>query len=250
MSRSPELFIEPSKEVLDAARRWLERMRPELGAEFLAAYLTGSALTQGFDPRRSDVNLLIVTRSLDSELLQRLADAHPRPGRGLRVTPLVLTRSQIEKSVDTFPIEFLDIKESHLLLEGENVFAQIEVPRTYLRLQCEHELRGKFIRLRQTFLLERDSQALADTLARSASSFGTLFRTLLRLRGEVIPAHTAKVIEKVADVYGLQPEGLLEAYTMRYSERRRLGQEVRRRYLRFLAAIEGLVAALDKLQIS
>src|SRR5437867_3138799 len=44
-----ELRIEPSPQVLDAARRWTEPVRTALGNDFLAAYLTGSVLLQGFD---------------------------------------------------------------------------------------------------------------------------------------------------------------------------------------------------------
>src|SRR5207344_1821907 len=45
-----ELRIEPPAEILAAAREWLQPVREALGAEFLSAYLTGSVLTQGFDP--------------------------------------------------------------------------------------------------------------------------------------------------------------------------------------------------------
>ena len=244
-----ELLIEPSRDVLDAARAWLARVRPVLGNEFLGAYITGSALTQGFNPKRSDVNLLVVARSLGGELLERIAAAVPRPSRPPHVSPLFLTRAQIEKSLDSFPLEFLDMQEGHLLLEGENIFAGLAVPRTYLRLQCERELRTKLIQLRQTFLLERDTRALAATLASVASSFAALFRTLLRLRGETIPAHTARVFEKVSDIYGLQGEGLLGAYAMRHEEKRPAADVVRSRYLAFLAELERLVGALDRLQV-
>ncbi len=250
MSRTPELLIEPSKEILDAARRWLNRVRPALETEFLGAYIRGSALTQGFNPRRSDVNVLVVARHLGRDVLERIAVALPKPARPPHISPLFLTRAQIEKSLDSFPMEFLDIQEGHLLLEGENIFAGLVIPRTYLRLQCEHELRAKFIGLRQTYLLERSTRALADTLARASSSFAAPFRALLRLRGEAIPAHTARVFEKVADIYGLQAEGLLAAYAMRYGEKKTPpAGEVRARYLGFLGEIERLVAALDQLQV-
>ncbi len=250
MPRSPELLIEPPAVVLEAARRWLERMRPALGTDFLAAYVTGSALTQGFNPRRSDVNLLLVTRTLPPDMLDRLADALPAQKKHPRISPLFFTRHQIEKSLDAFPMEFLDMKESHLLLEGENVLADLEVPRTYLRLQCEHELRGKFIQLRQTYLLQHGyPELLAETLARAASSFAALFRNLLRLRGEMPPAHTPRVIERVADLYGLRGEGLLLAYTIRYGDKRPRAADLRRHYQQFLGEVERLVSSLDELSV-
>ena len=69
--------IEPPPATLDAARRWLVPVREALGTEFLSAYLTGSVLTQGFDPAHSRINLLVVCRALEGATLDRLAAAIP-----------------------------------------------------------------------------------------------------------------------------------------------------------------------------
>ena len=164
-------------------------MRPALGSELLAAYLSGSVLTQGFDPRQSRINLLVVARALAVPTLERLRQAIPVSKKPPHFDPLFLTGGQIEKSLDSFPIEWLEIQERNLLIEGEDVLRPLEVPRTYLRLQCEHELRGKHIQLRQAYLFSaRRPAELAHVLRASASSFAALFRTLLRLRGEIPPA--------------------------------------------------------------
>src|SRR6266850_4472490 len=175
-----EYRIEPPQELLAAARAWLEPVRRELGGEFRAACLTGSVLTQGFDARHSKINILVVARALEPETLDRLRLSMPAPRKAPYFDPLLLTRHQIEHSLDSFPIEWLEIKERHLILEGEDVFGQLEVPNTYLRLQCEHELRARHIRLRQAYLVSgKRTSLLLDALKASASSFATLFRTLL-----------------------------------------------------------------------
>src|SRR5882672_12514892 len=184
MQTNQELRIEPAPEILAAARQWLGPVRTALGSEFLSAYLTGSVLSQGFDARHSRVNLAIIARALPIGVLDAVARALPRAARPPHVEPLLLTRGQIEKSLDVFPIEWLEMQERHVLLEGEDVLAGIEVPRTWLRLQCEHELRGKHIQLRQALLVHgADSKELARVLAAAASSYATLYRTLIRLEG-------------------------------------------------------------------
>src|SRR5690348_4433468 len=107
----PESRLEPPPATLDAARRWLAPVRAALGAEFLAAYVTGSALTEGFDPARSNLNLLVVVRALPPSALDPLAAAIPPPGRGPHVAPLFLGREQLRDSLDVFPIEWLDLLE-------------------------------------------------------------------------------------------------------------------------------------------
>jgi len=243
-----ELRIEPSQEILAAARRWLGPVRTALGQEFLSAYLTGSVLTQGFDPKRSHVNMAIIARALPIGMLDAVAKTLPRTGKLPRFEPLLLTRGQIEKSLDVFPIEWLEMKERHLLLEGEDVLAQFEVPRTWLRHQCEHELRGKHIQLRQAYVLSaNDPAALRRVLHASASSFAALFRTLLRLRGETPPAESQRVVERVAEMFELDAQGLLSAHLVRYTSRRHKSAEILPLYRRFLIEIERLIGAIDRL---
>lgn len=246
MERSPELRIEPAANVLQAARRWVDRMRPALGADFVAAYVTGGALTQGFSPSRSEVNVLVVAQRLDAETLDRLAKFTSLPARAPRIVPLFLTAGQIQRSLDAQPIEFLDLRERHLLLEGENLLAGLEISRADLRLQCERELRTRLVELRQTYLLEqRSPSALVRALVSLGAGWNPLFRALLRLRGEEVPAHDARVIERVADLFEVPAEGLLAAYVMRYGRGRVRPSETRRRFLAFLLAVERLVAVLD-----
>jgi hypothetical protein len=245
-----ELRIEPAREILEASRRWLEPVRAALGHEFLSAYLTGSVLTQGFSPRHSRVNVAVIARGLPADVLDAIAKALPRARAALRFEPLLLTRGQIEKSLDVFPIEWLDMKERHLLLEGEDVLATLEVPRTWLRLQCEHELRGKHIQLRQAYVLSAGQPAeLARVLQSSASSFAALFRTLLRLRGETPPAESQRVVERVAEMFELDAQGLLSAHLMRYTSRRHKPAEVVPLFRRFLLEIERLIGAIDRLSL-
>jgi hypothetical protein len=247
-----DMRIEPSAEVLKASREWLTPVRDALGNEFLGAYLTGSVLTQAFDPKRSRVNVLVVARNLDPDTLDRLAAALPKPKKkALEFDPMFVTRTQIEKSVDVFPIEWLDIQERHMRLEGDNVFESLDVPRTHLRRQCEHQLRGKNLQLRQRYVLSKGHPAVLEAeLTAVASTFATMFRTLLRLQGETPPVDHGRVIERVADVFELDARGLLVAHLVRYSgEGAFKGDELVAMYRKFLVEVDRLVLAIDELSV-
>jgi len=245
-----ESRIEPAPAILESARKWLEPVRAALDTDFLAAYLTGSVLNAGFDPQHSRVNVLVFARTLPPDTLDRLAAAVPATRKAPHFEPLFLVKDQIATSLDVFPMEWLDVLERHLRLEGEDVFAGVQVPRTWLRHQCEHELRGKHIRLRQEYIASGTrTERLREVLTRFASGFHTLFRTLIRLRGEEPPASTERVIERVADAYGLDARALLGAYMVRYS-RKSDGDNVKEVYRRFLVEIERLIGAIDTLRVS
>jgi hypothetical protein len=248
--QTSESRIEPPPAVLEAARHWLAPVRDALGTDFLAAYLTGSVLSSGFDPKHSRVNVLVVARALGPDVLDRLAAAIPVTRKTPHFEPLFLARDQIGPSLDVFPMEWLDLIERHMRLEGEDVFAGVQVPRTWLRHQCEHELRGKHIRLRQEYLASGGrAERLREVLSRFASGFHTLFRTLLRLRGEEPPASTERVIERLADAYGLDARALLAAWMVRYSAKSGT-HDVKDLYRRFLTEIERLISAIDTLRVS
>jgi hypothetical protein len=248
--QTSESRIEPAAAILEASRKWLEPVRAALDAEFLSAYLTGSVLNAGFDPQHSRVNVLVIARTLSPDVLDRLSAAIPATKKAPHFEPLFLTKDQVAASMDVFPIELLDMAERHLRLEGDDLFAGVEVPRTWLRHQCEHELRGKHIRLRQEYLASGGRvERLREVLTRFASGFHTLFRTLLRLRGEDPPASTERVIERVADLFGLDARALLGAWRVRYS-RKSDGDDVKDLYRRFLVEIERLIAAIDTLRVS
>lgn len=244
-----DLRIEPSAEILGAVRQWLSPVRAALSGDFLAAYLTGSVLTQGFDPRKSRINVLVLTRNFGDSDLEALARAMPAPvKKGPQFDPLFMTRRQLEKSLDAFPIEYLEMKERHLLLEGDDLLGAVEVPRTYLRLQLEHELRGKHLRLRQFLLFNwNDPETLAASLESAASGFATLFRTLLRLQNEIPPADSAHVVQRVADLFGLDSQALLGAHLAKTAGVKR--EDALRQHRSFVAELERLIRAIDELKL-
>ena len=246
-----ESRIEPSPELQAAARRWLEPVRTALGPDFLSAYLTGSVLTHGFDAAHSRVNLLVVARALPADALDRVATSIPETRKPPHFDPLFMTRDQMLASLDVFPIEWLDVLERHLRLEGDDVFEGVDVPRQHLRLQCEHELRGKHLRLRHEYLASaRRPERLAEVLSRLASGFHALFRTLLRLRGEVPPASHERTIERVADLYQLDARALLAAHMIRHAARKEEAAAIGEKYRAFLTEIERLIGAIDGMHVS
>src|SRR5437867_11350548 len=152
MSTQAVTRTEPSPALLAASRAWLEPVRGALGPQFVAAYVPGSALRQGFDERVSRVNVLVVARALSVEVLDAVGAKLPPDRKPPHFHPLFVTQRQIEKSLDVFPIEWIDMKERHLLLEGQDVMGGLEVPRGNLRLQLEHDLRAMLVTLRQAYL--------------------------------------------------------------------------------------------------
>ena len=246
----PAPTIEPTPRVLAAAQTWLSPVQAKLGDLFLSAYITGGALREGFDPDHRHVNVLVVLKDLPAARVDEIAAIVPAPHKPPHIDPLFMTMLQVQRSLDVFPIEWQDLKERHWRLEGVDMFDTLDVPETYLRLQIEQELRGKHLRLVQEYLTGAGHpERLHAGLVRLASGFHTLFRSLVRLAGEPPPPSLDRVIDRVAQLHGLDAAALHGAYRLRGMRKHPGAEQTRAIYRAFMDEIDRLVSAVDTLRV-
>jgi hypothetical protein len=99
--------------------------------------------------------------------------------------PLLLTRVELERSLDAFPIEYGGILATHELVHGTDPFAGLAIPRDDLRRACERQAKSHLIHLREG-LLETggNPSAVSDLVASSAPAFRALLKAVLRLTND------------------------------------------------------------------
>lgn len=125
----------------------------------------------------------------------------------------------MRRSADAFPIEYADIRDAYQILHGLDPFADLAIDREHLRLQCEHEIKGKQIQLREGYLLAAEEpQALEELLLRSFPTFLVLFRTVLRLVGASVPHDTDAVIATLSARVGFSGDALRQIHRARRDE--------------------------------
>ncbi|HUE96679.1 MAG TPA: nucleotidyltransferase domain-containing protein [Longimicrobiaceae bacterium] len=186
------------------------RLRDLFGDALVAVVLYGSAARGEYRPGGSDLNLLVITHHLGIDDLRR-ASALTREwvGEG-NPPPLMLSEGEWLGSADVFPLEYSDIRDSHVLLAGRDPFEGVRIERRYLRHQLEHELRSKKIQLREAYLAAGEvPEELGGLIVQSLSSFLTLFRGALRVAGASIPRDAAALIGEAAAQIGFGESALL-----------------------------------------
>ena len=67
-------------------------------------------------------------------------------------TPLFLTKKYVSTSLDVYPIEYLNFQRNHILVYGMDILKDLEFNPDYVRLQCEREIKGKLLLLREAFI--------------------------------------------------------------------------------------------------
>ena len=182
-----------------ALQELVEKLKKVAGANLRSVVLFGSAASGHYQPGHSDLNVLCTLDRLDGPALEALRPALQWwTGKG-NPPVLVFTAEELRCSADVFAIEMLDIKARHKVLYGEDGFSDLQVPMGLHRIELEHELRTKLIRLRQAYIeVSGDSKRLLALLTDSVTSFLALFRHTLLALGEEPPPHRHEVLDRLA----------------------------------------------------
>jgi hypothetical protein len=231
-----------------ALQQFVQDLQNLYAEDLLTVFLYGSAAASEYVPGRSDINVAIVLRTLTPAFLRRTAGHLRRWHRQGFATPLFFDPETLRDSLDVFPIEFLDMQERHRTLWGPDLFAGLSVGRGNLRLQCEQELRGKLMKLRQSYVeCAHAPDDLERVLMAAVSSITVLARTLLRLDEGDPNGGAEAVLERTQGRFGAPTVGLRKAYQLKRGDIRLAGSGLEALYHGVLEEVEGLVRVVDGL---
>jgi predicted nucleotidyltransferase len=213
--------------------------------ELVSVILYGSAASEEFVDKHSNLNFLIVLKNTDLPVLKKAADL---TRKFPLFEPLFLTESYINSSTDIFPIEFLDMLENYNLIYGRDVLKDIRVDTKNLRFQCEHELKVKLIGLRQLFLkFNKNSRILERALFKSFNSTLHISRNILRLTGKTAPYKKSEIVNGLALNFGLE-KGVWQKILNAKNKQIKLNKaELEDLFIRFTKELEKVVDIADKL---
>jgi hypothetical protein len=180
--------------------KMLAELRAHLGDQLVSAVLYGSAAAGDHSGKRSDINLLVVVRELQVPQLRLLSKALVPWVKQGHSEPLLLAEGSLAEMTDVFPLEILDMQENHRPLYGPDPLQGLAVKTEDLRMELEHELRGKLMRLKARFALTEARPGLVEKLmVDSLSTFLVLLKGVLRLRGEKPPARKMEALRKLRE---------------------------------------------------
>jgi predicted nucleotidyltransferase len=187
-----------------------------LGDRLVSVILYGSAATGHHHAGFSDLNVLCALREITPRELSDSTEIFNWWRKLGNPSPLLLSTEEVARSTDCFPIEFHDIKESHRVLYGEDVVADLVIDKSFYRAQVEHDLRAKLLRLRQKAAsVLSDRNHLRPLLADSLSTFCVLFRHALLLAGVEAKIGKREIIEQARDTFGIDPAPFFKLLDLR-----------------------------------
>lgn len=190
-------------------QEYVDLIRTLAGVRALALTVFGPVLSGCFDPRRHTVQSVLVVDEIDLALLRNLAGHGMRLGRARIAAPLTMTPAYIVGSLDTFPLELIEIQQLHFTVIGKDYFHELGFLDGHVRLQCERELKTMLIGLRQGMLASAGREKLLGVLERDvAAALMRTLRGLLWLKGHKEFKPAAEVLAAVESIANRRLSGI------------------------------------------
>ncbi|RKY41108.1 MAG: hypothetical protein DRP85_07195 [Candidatus Makaraimicrobium thalassicum] len=235
--------------VRDILSRFLDGLFKLYGEDIVSVFVYGSVTGADYNPKTSDINIAVVLKDIS---LVKLKPALKTVRAGLRrkiTAPLFLTPSYIRMSLDTFPMEFMGMKDSRCVLFGDDVLADIDVKTDDLRRECEYQLKGKLLTIRQAYLEQAlNRKGLERLIKASFRALIPVFQNLLRIkRNEAPPSQKEEVLSRLGKEFDMDVSSFLEVWRDKRSDGR-IGNKDAEPFLNdFLLQLEHLSNAVDNM---
>ena len=222
--------------------KFIEQLKIELAGTLKSALLYGSLAQGDYSQKHSDINILLVLNKLDGECLRRIAKIKQN-AQFKKIAVMVLSKTDLENSTDTFPIEFLDMQEGSLVLFGEDCLKGLTIDIRNLRHQCEGELKSKIMHMQQLYIRSScKAGALTEFLIKNFPSFIIVFKNILRLK-RIREDKKDAILEKIAIEFTLDKGIFDELYQARIGKGRIA--DSRQAFERFLFELRKLSEEVD-----
>ncbi len=226
----------------------VNRMQSAQGANLVSVIVYGSAIAAPGNPKKSDYQLLIVTRSLAANRLRQFRPTVKWWTEAGYEMPVFFTAEDFVDSLDTFPIEFRHMKRAYQVIYGQDLLAGREASREHLRWQTEHELRGKLLRLRSLALPASEStRDLLNLMTESVVSFVRFMRPILEMTGEEPPLGRLATVRRVGERLNVDTTPLIRVLQLRDEPGDLMEVEVHDLFASYIDCIAQVIEAVDNM---
>lgn len=218
------------------------------GDDLVSIILYGSATGKNYRPGKSDINFMIVLSEEGIDHLD-MAFKHVEKWRKRKVAvPLFLTETYIRTSTDVFPIEYLNFQRNHVTVYGKDLLDELSFDHNWVRLQCEREIKGKLLLLREAYLeTSGKPRGLKELIGQSIQAFAAVFEALLFLKGKEATGDRRLTMRLACEAFDIDA-GLFESLLdIREEKTKPSDEEIKRLFRDYLKEVRKLSKTVDAL---
>jgi hypothetical protein len=244
MERLPEHI----KKMADA---FVANLRECFGDSLLSVILYGPAARGEEMKNRTLLHFMAVVKDNTPSALAPCTAFVKRWMKDRIAVPLFITPDYIGTSLDTFPLEFMEMRSSYAVVYGEDVLEGIEFQDIDVRSECEREIKGKLLHLRAEYLIHRGNwKELAHLVHRSLETFRLVFAGVLFLKKLDTPEKTPDLLDAVSAEYSLDGALLRRLYDLSRGSGKLDQEESDRIFDLYVEELDKLSRALDAFRVT
>lgn len=150
---------------------------------------------EGFNAMEKPWTISFILRDNSSQSLEPLRKLLPKAKKENLEFRYFFTVKEIQTSEDVFPQEFLHIANRNTVLAGQQPLPGYVPNLEALRLECERDLRGFLIHLRQAFLYLKEDRNPLGFFVRSSSTMLPLMYGIYYLKHGVYPENHQQIFD-------------------------------------------------------
>lgn len=218
------------------------------GDDLVSITMYGSATGKDYRPGKSDINFMIVLSESGIEHLDQAFSIVRKWKKRNVAIPLFLTETYIDTSMDVFPIEYLNFQRNNMVIFGKDILCDLSFKPEFIRLQCEREIKGKLLLLREAFIeTEGKGKGLKDVISQSVLSFIAVFEALLYIKGKKIPNDKRGVIQATCNAFDIDVNVFERLLDIKEDKFKLNNDELLRLYKYYLIEVRKLSKLVDTL---
>lgn len=226
----------------------VDEYRELFGDDLISIILYGSAASGEYTHGKSDINFMMVLSEEGIDALERTFEVIAKWKKRNVATPLFLTEDYVRTSLDAFPIEYLNIQKAYELVYGKDILKDLAFDPSALRLQCEREIKGKLLILREAFLeTQGKGRPLQQVISQSVRAFIAIFCGLLHLQGKELPRDSREVVRQVCKAFELDSALFEKLLDIRGKKMKAGASEMTGLFQAYLKEIQRLWKQVDRL---
>jgi hypothetical protein len=238
---------EVRKAVSDFSGRLIEGLRENLKS----VTVVGSSLTKDFVKGKSDINTVLVLGRQNMAALETIAGMGKAMSKKKLSAPLLMTEEYINRSLDVFSVELLNLQLIHQTIYGDDPFAELHFEKRDVRFQCEREFKATLIRMRQGYISAAGNRNMVrDILGSAANSLVPLLRAMLWLKNLEVPKRADYVLSEAGQAFLMDSDSIIEkARKWRHYKVSLSAEELSTSFEEIYEIVDKLAVIVDKLEV-
>jgi hypothetical protein len=241
MARGPD----KPREIFEA---YAEDVRRVFGDELEGIVVYGDVVTGDYDPARSQIEFLVSVSDASFARIKGFAPFVAGWRKRRVATPHIVSHEYIQSSLDSSPIELLNMHLFHELVDGRDVLADLAFDKEHLRVVCEREVKRRLERIKRSYLdREGELKQIMMLMGESIDHVVGILRAMIHLHGKEAPGPRKKVFKSAGKIMNLSEAVFLKVVKLRDEGVKESKSECANLFDDYVRQIEHVVEIVDRM---